>query len=519
MAQTSHAIEELSALTPEYATVIGKNGSLRSIPAMELMKGDTVLIRPFERIPADAELLSEEGSCDESLITGESLPVEKRKGDRLIGGSLNGALELRGTVTNIGTETILGKMIRTIEEAQGEKAPIARIADKVSAWFVPAVFIVAFISGLVTYFFKDLSSAFNACVSVLVIACPCALGLATPAAIMVGTGEAAKEGILFSSGAALENCHKIDTAGLDKTGTLTRSRPVVVGVFPVFMEENEFLRLFASGEQVSEHVLAKAVLQAASDRGLSLFPAKNGISRVGFGAEAEVNGKKLMLGSARMLADAGLTIPDASSIAFQEGSTLLFLAADGQYLGCVAVQDPVSPDAIEAVKVMQARGIECHMLTGDREEAAKLAAAQAHIRFYRSQCLPQDKALEVAALKATGKTVAMVGDGVNDGAALVASDIGFAMGSGTDVAASSADVILLGGKLSLLPKALIISEQTLRVIRQNLFWALFYNAVCIPLAAFGMLSPMLGAACMSFSSVTVVSNALRLKKIIHRALS
>ena len=519
MAQTSRAIEELSALSPEYASVIGKNGTVRSIPTEELIKGDILLIKPFERIPADASLISDEGSCDESLITGESLPVEKRKGDTLIGGSLNGALQITALVTDTGTDSVLGKMIRTIEEAQGEKAPIARIADRVSGWFVPAVFAVALISGVVTYCLKDFPAAFNAGVSVLVIACPCALGLATPAAIMVGTGEAAERGILFASGAALENCHKINAAVLDKTGTLTLSKPVVVGVHALRMPENDFLRLFASGEQLSEHILAKSVLQAASERSLALLPAKNGVRRIGFGAEAEVEGKRLLMGSAHMLSEAGISIPGELTAAVTAGSTLLYLAADGECLGCLAVEDPVSEDAVSAVRIMQARGIECHMLTGDREEAARMAARAVGIQHYRSHCLPEDKANEVDALKRAGKTVAMIGDGVNDGAALVKADIGFAMGSGTDVAAASADVILMGGKLSLLPKALIISEQTLHIIRQNLFWALFYNAVCIPLAAFGLLSPMLGAACMSVSSVTVVSNALRLRSVIKKALS
>lgn len=516
MAQTSQAIEELSALSPEYACITDKDGSQRFIPAAELIKGDIILIKPFERIPADAVLLSEEGACDESLITGESLPVEKRKGDALIGGSLNGALQIIASVTDTGTDSVLGKMVRTVEEAQGEKAPIARLADKVSGWFVPAVFGIALISGIVTYLVKDFSAAFNAGVSVLVIACPCALGLATPAAIMVGTGEAAKEGILFSSGAALENCHKINAAVLDKTGTLTLSKPVVIGIHPFEMDEDEFLRLFASGEQLSEHVLAKAVVRAAADRSLSLLPAKNGVSRVGFGAQAEVDGKQLLLGSARMLTDAGITVPESQANA-SNTSTLLYLAADGACLGYLSVEDPVSTDAVEAVHSMQERGIECFMLTGDREEAAAQAAAQAGITQYRSQCLPEDKVSEITALKQAGRTVAMIGDGVNDGAALVTADIGFAMGTGTDVAAASADVILMSGRLSLLPKALIISEQTLRVIRQNLFWALFYNSVCIPLAAFGLLSPMLGAACMSISSVTVVGNALRLRRIIKKA--
>lgn len=518
MAQTSQAIEELSALSPEYASVISRNGVVRSIPTAELMKGDTVLIRPFERIPADALLLSEEGSCDESVITGESLPAEKRKGDKLIGGSLNGALQLTAAVTDTGTDSVLGKMVRTIEEAQGEKAPIARVADKVSEWFVPAVFGIALMAGLIIYFLKDFPAAFNACVSVLVIACPCALGLATPAAIMVGTGEAAREGILFAGGAALENCHKIDAAVLDKTGTLTLSRPVITGIHPTELSENEFLRLFASGEQLSEHMLAGAVLQAAAERGLTLAPAENGVSRVGFGAQATVEGKQLLMGSERMMREAGIDVPSSVQVS-GTGATLLFLAADGVCLGYLSVEDPVSADAVAAVKAMQKRGIECHMLTGDREEAAAQAARQAGILLFRSQCLPEDKVREIDALQRTGKTVAMIGDGVNDGAALVKADIGFAMGTGTDVAAASADVILMGGKLSLLPKALIISEQTLRIIRQNLFWALFYNSVCIPLAAFGLLSPVLGAVCMSVSSVTVVGNALRLRKVIAGAIS
>lgn len=518
MVKTTRAIEELSALSPAFTTVIGKNGLTRSIPTEELIKGDIVLIKPYERIPADCSLLSDEGSCDESLITGESLPIEKRKGDKLIGGSLNCALQVSAIVTDTGTESVLGKMVRAIEEAQSEKAPIARIADKVSGWFVPAVFGISLISGFIMFFVNDFTSAFNSAVSVLVIACPCALGLATPAAIMVGTGEAAKEGILFSGGAALENCHKINTAVLDKTGTLTLSKPKVVSIHPFKMEENEFLRLFASGEQISEHLLSKAVIQAAEERALSLFPATNGVSRIGFGAEAVVNGQKILFGSGRMLNEAGISIPkyDDSGV---KGSTLIYLALEGSCLGFLALNDPVSEDAVIAVNQMQQRGIDCYMLTGDREEAAAQAAAQANIPHYRSQCLPEDKAQIVEELQNAGKTVAMVGDGVNDGAALIKADIGFAMGSGTDVAAASADVVLMGGKLSLLPKALIISEQTMRVVRQNLFWALFYNAVCIPLAAFGFLSPMLGAACMSISSVTVVTNALRLRKVIRKTLS
>ena len=518
MAETSQAIEQLSALLPSLATVKKKDGTEREIPVAELLAGDIVVVKPYERIPADGLLRSAEGSADESMVTGESLPVEKRAGDGVFGGTLNGSLSMEITVKKTGADSLIGQMVHLVEEAQGEKAPISRIADKISAKFVPAVFCIALLSGCITFFIKDFDSAFNAFVSVLVIACPCALGLATPAAIMVGTGEAAREGILFASGAALEKCRELNTLVLDKTGTLTRGEPVVRAILPAEgINEDRFLQLFASGEQLSDHVLAQAVLSEAKKRNLLLLPAKNGISRAGYGAEADVDGKHLLMGSERMLRNAGI-VPCTVDTGKYSGCTLLYLAADEICLGCLATEDPVPEASAKTVRTLQSRGMECHLLTGDREEAAKIAALSAGITQYKAQALPEDKVHYIDDLKKSGRLVGMVGDGINDGAALVKADIGFAMGTGTDVAAASADVILMGGRLELIPRSLTVSEKTMQIIRQNLFWALFYNSVGIPLAALGLLTPMLGAACMSFSSVTVVSNALRLKRVLHNSL-
>jgi len=513
MTRTTRAIEELEALKPEMAAIVQKDGSVRTIPTAELLVKDHVLVRPGERLPADGTLLDEHASVNESMLTGESLPVEKKRGDFVSCGSIAEGVSFTFEVARTGEDTGLGQMIRMVEEAQNEKAPIARLADRISRWFVPAIIVIALIGGIVWLIAtKDPEKAIRVAVSVLVIACPCAMGLATPTAIMVGTGQAAKDGILFKSGAALETLNGITTLAFDKTGTVTEGKPVVTDVHPIAMDADSFLSLFASAEQPSEHVLARAVLNAAKERNLNLLPAVDYTAVSGLGAHAVVDGKTLSFGNRSFIESIGAHVGETPDT----DASILYLAEGSNLLGYVLVSDTLRPDSKELFRSLKQLNKKTVLLSGDRTATAERIGRELEVDRVCAQMLPEQKLAYIDQLKQEGETVAMVGDGVNDAPALAKADLGFAVSDGTDVAVESADVILTGGKIKKIVSAFRVSKETIRVIRQNLFWALFYNAICIPFALSSLIEPWMGALAMSFSSVTVVSNALRLRHILKK---
>ena len=513
MARTTRAIEELEALKPETASVVQKDGTVRVIPTAELLVGDRVIVHPGERLPADGTLESETASVNESMLTGESLPVDKQQGDAVACGSIAEGIAFIFKVTGTGDDTGLGQMIRMVEEAQNEKAPIARLADKISRWFVPAIIGIALIGAIVWLIAShDVGKAVRVAVSVLVIACPCAMGLATPTAIMVGTGQAAKYGILFKSGAALETLNGVTALAFDKTGTVTEGKPVVTEIHAYDTDENTFLTLFASAESLSEHILSKAVLNAAKERGLELLPASNYTAVSGRGARAEVNGRLLSFGNQSFVEFCGAVVSDPP----QTDASILYLCENEKLLGYVLVSDTLRQDSRELIDELKRMHKKTVLLSGDRKATADRIGKALGTDEIRAEMLPEDKLLAIDELRSAGETVAMVGDGVNDAPALAKADLGFAVSEGTDVAVESADVILTGGKVSKIIDAFRVSKETIRVIRQNLFWALFYNLICVPFALSSMIEPWMGALAMSFSSVTVVSNALRLRHVLKK---
>ncbi len=519
--KTSEAINRLMKLVPETATVL-RDGEQIEIPTLSLVMGDILLLRPGSRIPADGIVVAGDSGVDESMLTGESLPVDKAEGDSVYAGSinLNGMLQVR--VSKVGGSTTLGAMIRMVEQAQGTKAPIARLADVVSGYFVPVVMILAFLSAALWKISgASWGFALSILVSVLVIACPCALGLATPTAIMVGIGKGAEYGILFKNGEAMEQLHRIQTIVFDKTGTITEGKPTLTDWFAK-EEPMELLKLVASAEQSSEHPLAKAILQKAMDHQLALIPSNDFENYAGYGISAVVNNHTIMVGNHRMMNEKGILFAefeDALLSLSQEGKTPVLIAVDGKAAGVAAIADTIKADSAAAVAKLQARGIQVVMLTGDDQKTAEAIAAKAGIQKIYAQVLPADKTAIIKKIQAEGKKVAMVGDGINDAPALATADVGIAIGSGTDIAMESADVVLMHGDLSSVPTAMELSRCTIRNIKQNLFWAFAYNSLGIPVAAgllylFGgpLLNPMIGAAAMSLSSVSVLSNALRLKR-------
>ena len=513
MARTTRAIEELEALKPETATVVNKDGSTRQIPTSELLPKDIVLVRPGERLPADGILLSEHASINESMLTGESLPVEKKPGDPVACGSIADGFAFQFEVQKTGEDTGLGQMIRMVEEAQNDKAPIARLADKISRWFVPAIIAIALLGALVWLIVTgDVEKAIRVAVSVLVIACPCAMGLATPTAIMVGTGQAAKYGILFKSGAALETLNGISVVAFDKTGTVTEGKPAVTEIHPIGMDENTFLTLFASAEQQSEHVLAKAVQNAAKERNLPLLPSQNYTAILGLGAKADVNGKTLAFGNRAFIESCGAKTGDPP----ETDATILYLAEKETLLGYVLVSDTLRGDSKELFAALKQAGKKTVLLSGDRKATAERIGNTLGADEICAEMLPDEKLAVIDRLRSAGSAVAMVGDGVNDAPALAKADLGFAVSDGTDVAVESADIVLTGGRVGRIIDAFRVSKETIRVIRQNLFWALFYNAICIPFALSSLIQPWMGALAMSFSSVTVVGNALRLRHVLKK---
>ena len=518
--KTKGAITKLMELKPDTA-ILAESG--KEIPTSQLQRGDLILVKPGSKIAADGVVEKGESSVNEAMLTGESLPVEKGAGDRVIGGSVNqdGVLYVR--VTEVGEDSTLSRIIRFVEDAQGKKAPIAKVADKVAGVFVPVVMSIAALAAILWLLLgQDFPFALRVFTSVLVIACPCALGLATPTAIMVGTGLGASHGILIRSGEALEITHATDTVVLDKTGTVTEGSPAVAAVRPAGVSEAELLTLAAGVEAVSQHPLAKAITAEAGKRGLETPPAPESFENLsGRGLRATVAGKVILAGNERLMAENGIDLAavkaEAEALAGQ-GQTPMFFARDGKLLGLVSVADPVKPDSAQAIADLKAQGIRTVLLTGDHRAAAERIGQEVGVDQVIAEVLPEEKAGVVQKLQAQGRKVMMVGDGINDAPALVQADVGCAIGSGSDIAIESADLILTRSELSDVPRAIRLSRLTIRNIRQNLFWAFCYNSICIPVAAGALypafhilLTPMIAGAAMSLSSLCVVSNALRLR--------
>ncbi|WP_181704677.1 heavy metal translocating P-type ATPase [Chthonobacter rhizosphaerae] len=510
-AGTTAAVRALMALRPETATRL-RDGREEPVPVEDLRAGDRVLIRPGERIPVDGRIVEGLGHVDESLVTGESVPVERGPGDPVVTGALNGESALVAAVTATGEDTTLARITRLVENAQSGKAPVQVLVDRISAVFVPVVVVVAlvtFLGWLVAG--QGFEAALVAAVSVLVIACPCALGLATPTALVAGTGAAARAGILIKDIETLERATDVDVVLFDKTGTLTVGRPTVVDIAArPGVSDDEVLALAAAVQHFSEHPLARAVVDAAAARGLPLRPATGFRAAVARGVAATVDGHAVAIGNSALMAERAIdtaALADAFARFEAAARTAVWVARDGEVIGVLALADPVRPEARAAVATLKARGIESRMLTGDNAAVASSVAADIGLGGWRGPVLPADKAGEVEALRNAGKTVAMVGDGVNDAPALAAADVGIAMGTGTDVAMETAAITLMRPDPRLVPAALEVAKATRAKIRQNLFWAFAYNVIGIPLAAFGVLTPALAGAAMALSSVSVVTNA------------
>jgi len=512
------AIRALMDLRPENARV-EVDGNVIEVPVESVQSGTLVLVRPGERLPVDGVIQEGTSQLDESMLTGESMPITKSEGDEVTGASVNGAGMLRILATNVGTESTLARIIRMVENAQASKAPVQKLVDRISAIFVPVVIFIATMTFMAWWLAGgDAQIGFLAAIAVLVIACPCALGLATPTAIMVGTGVAAKAGILIKDAQALELAHHSNTVVFDKTGTLTKGVPTVEKLVAVDGGESRLLQLVASAQQGSEHPLARAVLEQAGTRGVELLPVQGFTSHPGMGLLAQVDGYNLVIGNERLMREEGIDLDSmleqAQAIEAQ-GHTLMWIAEQGagkQALGFVSVTDPVKEGVSEMVRDLAAKGVTSIMLSGDNRHAAQSVANAIGIDQVIAEVLPGDKAAEVEKLRAQGHRVAMVGDGINDAPALAAADVGVAMGTGTDVAMHTAGITLMRGDPSLVVDALSISHATYSKIRQNLFWALIYNVIAIPAAASGILNPVIAGAAMAMSSVSVVSNSLLLRR-------
>jgi Cu+-exporting ATPase len=523
--QTSAAIKALMGLQARTARVL-RDDTEQDIPVEEVRKGDIVLVRPGEKIPVDGVVTSGRSSIDESMVTGESLPVEKGEGATVLGATVNRTGSFQFRATRVGKETALAQIIRLVQEAQGSRAPVQRLVDKVASVFVPVVIVIAVLTFLGWYIVGGVgfTPALIFAVAVLVIACPCALGLATPTAIMVGTGTGARHGILIKNAESLERANALQTIVLDKTGTITQGRPVVTDVAvqeAAQISSDDLLHLAASAERGSEHPLGEAMVRAAQERGLTLAQPEHFEAIAGHGITAQVAGRQVVLGTLRLLREREIEHGDIEQTVARmqaDGKTAMVLAADGVALGVIGVADTVKPTSRAAVERLHEMGIEVAMLTGDNQRTAEAIARQVGIDRVLAEVLPQDKVSEVRRLQEEGRTVAMVGDGINDAPALAQADIGIAIGTGTDVAMEAADITLMRGDLMSVPQAIQLSQRTLHTIRWNLFWAFIYNVIGIPLAAGVLypllewqLSPIYAAAAMALSSVFVVTNSLRLR--------
>ncbi len=530
--QTSEAIKKLIGLQPKTARVL-RNGQEADIPVEEVVVDDLVLVRPGEKIPVDGVVSEGRSSVDESMVTGESIPVEKNPGDRVIGATFNKMGTFKFKATKVGKDTMLSQIIKMVEEAQGSKPPIARLVDVIASYFVPAVIGIAVITFIVWLFWGPspaLTYALLNFVAVLIIACPCALGLATPTSIIVGTGKGAENGVLIRGGEALETAHKLTAIVMDKTGTLTRGQPSVTDIIPFDgYKEEDVLRYAASAEKGSEHPLGEAIVNRAQEKNIPLFNLKDFKAIAGHGIEATIHNKLVLLGNSKLMMDRGLSLgelgPKAEELS-REGKTSMFVAIDQKPAGVIAVADTLKENSRETVAALHRMGIEVVMITGDNRRTAEAVGRQIGIDRVLAEVLPEGKASEVKKLQAEGKKVAMVGDGINDAPALAQADVGIAIGTGTDVAMESADITLISGDLRGVVTAIALSRATLRNIKQNLFWAFAYNSILIPVAGgvlfpfFGiLLNPIFAAGAMGLSSVTVVSNALRLRRFKPPAMA
>ncbi|MEQ6389554.1 heavy metal translocating P-type ATPase [Bacillaceae bacterium S4-13-58] len=512
--RTTKAISELLNLQAKEATVI-VDGEEKKVPIEKVQVNDLILVKPGEKVPVDGEVVSGRSAIDESMITGESIPLEKLEGDTVIGATINKNGTLKVKATRVGKDTALANIVKVVEEAQGSKAPIQRMADVISGYFVPIVVGIAFLTFAVWIFLVNPGNwplALEAAIAVLVIACPCALGLATPTSIMVGTGKGAEHGILFKGGEHLEAAHKINTIVFDKTGTITKGKPEVTN----YEGSDEILLLAASAEKSSEHPLADAIVQYAQEKNVQLVESEEFDAIPGHGIKAKVNGQEVIVGTRKLLKEESISC-DSFEVQLEsmqhQGKTAMLIAVNRECVGLIAVADTVKESAKDALLELRNMGIELVMLTGDNRATAEAIAREVGIDRVIAEVVPEEKADHIRELQEQGKHVAMVGDGINDAPALALADIGIAIGTGTDVAIETADLTILGGELHLIAKAIKLSQKTMGNIRQNLFWALAYNSAGIPIAALGLLAPWIAGAAMAFSSVSVVSNSLRLKRV------
>ena len=513
--KTNLAIKKLIELKPK-TVFIKRNGKEKEIPLSELSIGDTVIIKPGSKIPADGRILRGSSAVDESMITGESFPVEKNVDSKVIGGTINKNGSFEFEVTAIGDNSILGQIIKMVEEAQGSKAPIQKLADRIASIFVPTIILIAIITFISWFFFSaaGLSNALINFVAVLIIACPCALGLATPTAIIVGTGKGAQNGILIRNAESLEQAHKIDTIIFDKTGTITTGKLKVTTIYTQSIREEELLHFAVALEQNSEHPIAKAIINYSMNHGVQIYRANEFESQTGFGIKGKVNEMEVLIGNKSLMEQYSISTKNFDSEIIEEaeaGKSIVFISIDKKLMGLIILEDEIKNNSSEVITDLRSMKLKTILLTGDNKQVAKEISVKAGFDDYKAEVFPEDKMNVVSKYQKNGKVVAMVGDGINDAPALVKSDVGIAIGTGTDVAIESGDIILMSGDLKGISKAIKLSRMTLATIKQNLFWAFIYNIIGVPLAALGMLNPMIAALAMSFSSVSVVTNSLRLK--------
>ncbi len=515
--KTSESIKKLMGLGAKTARVIRDEKEM-DIPIEHVIIGDIVMVRPGEKIPVDGEVVEGRSAVDESMLTGESIPVEKNPGDTVVGATMNRTGSFKMRAMKVGKDTVLSQIIRMVEEAQGSKAPIQRLADKIAGVFVPVVMGIALITVLAWWLIgKNINAGIINAVAVLVIACPCALGLATPTSVMVGTGRGAENGVLIKGGEYLQRAHGIDTLILDKTGTITKGEPELTDVISIGnLTEDEVLKYAATAERGSEHPLGEAILKGARERDLELSETSDFEAIPGHGVVAKIGGKRITLGNRRLMNSEGIDLSKAEGDLLRlegEGKTAMLMAIEGSLSGILAVADTLKENSRRAIQELKDMGIDIYMITGDNKTTAEAIAKQVGIEKVLAEVLPEHKAEEVTKLIKAGKVTGMVGDGINDAPALAVADVGFAIGTGTDVAMETADITLMGGDLMGITLAIRLSRATMKNIKQNLFWAFAYNSIGIPFAALGFLSPVIGGGAMAFSSVSVVSNALRLKRV------